>query len=101
MANRFVSNAVSYHGKGAIQEIPGLGNRACVTADKFHVIAAGDKADILAVLLPGVDKALLLGNLPGLLLGQLSEGEQGVDELMLIHACQKIGLILGGIQRLI
>ena len=24
MANRFVSNAVSYHGKGAIQEIPGL-----------------------------------------------------------------------------
>ena len=24
MANRFVSNAISYHGKGAIQEIPGL-----------------------------------------------------------------------------
>ena len=24
MANRFVSNAVSYHGMGAIQEIPGL-----------------------------------------------------------------------------
>ena len=24
MANRFVSNAISYHGKRAIQEIPGL-----------------------------------------------------------------------------
>ena len=24
MANRFVSNPISYHGKGAIQEIPGL-----------------------------------------------------------------------------
>ena len=24
MANRFVSNAISYHGKGAIQEIPGI-----------------------------------------------------------------------------
>ena len=30
MANRFVSNAISYHGKGAIQEIPGL-----VTAKGF------------------------------------------------------------------
>ena len=24
MANRFVSNPISYHGKGAINEIPGL-----------------------------------------------------------------------------
>ena len=24
MANRFVSNPISYHGKGAIQEIPGI-----------------------------------------------------------------------------
>ena len=24
MANRFVLNGISYHGKGAIQEIPGL-----------------------------------------------------------------------------
>jgi lactaldehyde reductase len=31
MANRFVSNAISYHGKGAIQEIPGI-----VTAKGFQ-----------------------------------------------------------------
>ena len=59
------------------------------------IISVRDEADILAVPLPGIDKALLLGDLPHLLLGQLSQGELGVGQLLLIQAGQKVGLILG------
>ena len=42
MANRFVSNPISYHGKGAIQEIPGI-----VAAKGFHKAFIASDPDLL------------------------------------------------------
>ena len=42
MANRFVSNAISYHGKGAIQEIPGI-----VTAKGFQKAFIASDPDLV------------------------------------------------------
>ena len=40
MANRFVSNPISYHGKGAIQEIPGI-----IAAKPVHFMTAAERAN--------------------------------------------------------
>ena len=70
---------------------------AGVAGEKSGVVPIGNKADILAVVLAGVDEALLLGNLPDFFFGQVPQRELNVGHLILIQTGQKIGLILGSI----
>jgi len=46
----------------------------------------------------GIVQADLLGNLPDFLFGDFPKGKQGLGELSLIEAMQKIALILGVIE---
>ena len=80
-----------------IQIIAGGEGVAGVLLQKGGVIPTGDKADVLAVVLAGIDKAVLLGNLPHLLLGQRAQRELNVGKLLLAETGEKIGLVFGGV----
>ena len=84
---------------GCIQEVPGAQLPAGVFLQKGGVVPAGHKADVLAVVLPGVQEAVLCGNFPDLLLGEAPQGELHPGQLLLTQAGQKIGLVLGPVRR--
>ena len=68
-----------------------------VALQKRAVVPIGDKADILTVPFPGVDKAIFLSNFPNLRFCQITQRELDMGQLLLIEAGQKVSLILGGI----
>ena len=74
---------------------------AGIPPQKCRVIAVRDKADVLTVMLPCVEKLLFLGDLTHFRLMQSAQREQCVGELLLCHRIQHIALILALIQRLL
>ena len=73
---------------------------AGVFFNEIRVAAVLDKADILAVMLSGVDEILLLGNLSGFRLVHGAQRENGMGKLLLGHGIQYIALVLGRVQSL-
>ena len=88
----------AYHLAAFIQKIAGLIALSRVMLHKGHVISVGHKTDVLGVLLPGIDEALLPGNGPGLLLGEIAKGKQCPGQLLLGQAVEHIALVLGRIR---
>ena len=68
-----------------------------IALQKRAIVPIGDKADILTVPFPGVDKTIFLSNFPNLRLCQITQRKLDMGQLLLIEAGQKVGLILGGI----
>ena len=87
----------AHHIAVCVQIIPGRIGLAGVAFHEGNVIAVGDKADILAVPLAGVDEAVLFRNAADFLFGQFPEGEADVGQLILGKGGQKISLILGAV----
>ena len=84
-----------------IQKIPLRVGFSGVPLQKRAVVTIGNKADVLAVPFPGVDEAILLGNLPDLGFCKGAQGKLNVRHLLLIQAGKKIGLILCPVRCLI
>ena len=83
-----------------IHEIAGRTLRAAVALDKAGVVAVRNKADILAVVLLGIPKTALRGDLTGLVLILVAERELNVSQLLLRQNIEHITLILGRVERL-
>ena len=66
-----------------------------VALQKGGVVPVRHEADVLAVVLPGGDKAVFFRYGADLGLGQFPQGEEGVLQHILGQAVEKIGLILG------
>ena len=64
------------------------------------IVTVGNKADILAIVLVGIYKALCFGNFPRLMLGHSAEREKDSAELILRERIQNVALILCIIGRL-
>ena len=73
---------------------------AGIPPQKCRIIAVRDKANVLTVMLPCIEKLLFLGDLTHFWLMQSAQREQCVGELLLCHRIQHIALILALIQRL-
>ena len=99
-----IGNGTAVAAHNIAVEIQIIAGRIILAGVFFHeadVIPVRNEADILAVPLAGINKILRLGNLPYLLLGQFSQRESGMHELMLIQAGQEISLILGRVGSLL
>ena len=72
-----------------------------VLFQKMRIIAVRHKADILAVMLSGVDEAKPLRKGPDLLLLQLAQGELCMGQLFLRHSVEHVALIFMRILSLI
>ena len=72
-----------------------------VAADKGGIVPVGDEADVLALVLFRVDESLLGGDGPDLVLGQVPQGEQTVDKLVLGQVIQHIALVLLRVEGLV
>ena len=90
-----------HHAAGFVQKIPGGVVLAGVALQKGCVVAVRDEADVLRVVLPGVDEAVFLRDGAHLLLGQAAQGELNPGKLLLIQTGEEIALILGLVRRLI
>ena len=91
----------AHNGSALVQVVPlGIGF-AGVALHKGRIVPVGHEADVLAVVLPGGDKALEPGNFPNLGLGQLPQREEGVGQHLLGQGVQEIGLVLLDIRCLI
>jgi len=75
---------LSHHLARKIQKIAFRIGPAGILLKKRCIISAGNKADILAVPLPGVDQSLGFCNFPDLCLGQCAQGEETVGKLRLV-----------------
>ena len=84
-----------------VQKIPGRIVLAGVAFQKCRVVAVRDEADVLRVVLPGVDEAVFLRDGAHLLLGQAAQGELNPGKLLLVQTGEEIALILGLVRRLI
>ena len=89
----------AHHLPLGIQKIPGLQLLAGVGGEKSGVIPAGYEADVLTVVLAGVEKAVLFRQLPYLGLGEITQGEANLGQLLLAEAGEEIGLVLGPVRR--
>ena len=72
------------HAAAFVQKIPGGVVFAGVAFQKCRIITVRHEADVLRVVLPGVDKAVFLRDGAYLLLGQTAEGELNPGKLLLI-----------------
>ena len=72
------------HAASFVQKIPGGVVFAGVAFQKSRVVTVRHEADVLRVVLPGVDKAVFFCNGTYLLLGQTAEGELNPGKLLLI-----------------
>lgn len=72
------------HAAAFVQKIPGGVVFAGVAFQKSRVVTIRHEADVLRVVLPGVDKAVFLRDGAYLLLGQTAEGELNPGKLLLI-----------------
>ena len=66
-----------------VHKVPGLQGHMAVFLQKRRVVPAGDKADVLAVMLAGIAKPLFLGNGAHGVLVHAAQGEQRVGQLVL------------------
>ena len=82
-----------------VQKRPDRGGVSYGALNKIRVFAVRHKADVLAVVLSGVDKSMGLGNLPHLGLMEAPQGEQRMGQLVLGQHIQEIGLVLGTVRR--
>ena len=73
-----------HHAAGFVQKIPGGVVLTCVAFQKGRVVAVRDEADVLRVVLPGVDEAVFLRDGAHLLFGQAAQGELNPGKLLLI-----------------
>ena len=83
-----------------VDEIPGNEMLPGVFLQERAVVSFGDEADVLAVTLFRVDKAVGLRDFPDLRLGQIPQRKQGVGQLLLRQKVEHVSLVLGGIRRL-
>ena len=86
---------------GAVLQDDRAGPGGCVggmigdgLVDEPGVVAVGDEADLLALLLVGHGQADFGGEGPHLLLGEVAEREDDVPELVLLQVEKEIGLVL-------
>ena len=86
---------------GFVQKITGSIVLAGVALQKGDVVSVRYETDILTVMLPGCDEAMLRGDGPDLRLGQIAQRKQGVGKHILGQAVEKVGLILGSVRGLI
>ena len=77
-----------------VYEVTGLEFSSQACFDEISVGAGLDKADILAVMLLGVDEAMLFGNFAHLRLVQAAEREHSVCQLLLCERIKHIALVL-------
>ena len=71
-----------------------------VPTDESGVVPVGDKADILTIRFPGVEKAQPVRQLPGLRFMERSQREPGVGQLLLGQHIEYIALVLACVKRL-
>ncbi len=83
-----------------VQKVPGGERRPQVGFEKAAVIPAGNEADILAVLPPGIGKAQGLRQLPDLPLLHAPQGKPDPGQLPLAQGIEEIALVLPGVQGL-
>ena len=81
-----------------IQEVPRNKRRACPTLDKACIIAVRNEADVLTVMLPGVDEALLFRDFPDLLFGKGPQGKQRPSKLILGKRIKEVALVFRKVQ---
>src|SRR5699024_9435819 len=81
-------------------KVPGWEVPSRPPADEGGVVPVGHKADVLAVPLSGVDKAVLLRQAACLLLGEPTQRQQQPGELPLGEGVEHIALVLVLIQAL-
>ena len=80
---------------GAVHKLAGGVGFSGVLLQEFGIIAIGDEADILGVLLLCGDEAILPGDGADLILaGKLPQGEAGMSQLLLGQEIEDVGLIL-------
>ncbi len=68
-----------------------------VVCDELLVVAAGDEADFLGVGLIGEGELTGARDVADLRLGEVTEGEEGVGELVLSEAEEEPGLVFGAV----
>ena len=83
-----------------VQERAGLGFLAGARGDDLRVVAVGDEADVLAVVLAGVAEAGFGGDLPRVGLAEGAEGEFDAGELLLRQVVEDVALVLGLVEGL-
>ena len=83
-----------------VQKRAGLGFLAGARGDDRRVVAVGDKADVLAVVLAGVAEAGFGGDLPRVGLAEGAEGEFDAGELLLRQVVEDVALVLGLVEGL-
>ena len=95
LADRVVHDALvpPQHAAVRRKEVARL-HRAAVPLDEGRIVAVGDEADILAVGLRRVDKAVLLCDAAHLVLAQPAEGKARMRELFLRQRVEDIALVL-------
>ena len=73
-----------------------------IVLDEVAVVTVHDEADVLGVVLPCVDEAVLLRDLAHLFLrGEVSEREHGMGELLLGQEVEYVALVLREVLRLL
>ena len=77
-----------------VYEVAGLKFSAQARFDKVSIGTGLDKADILAVMLLGVDEAMLFGDFAYLCLMQAAEWEHSVCQLLLCERIKHVALVL-------
>ena len=83
-----------------VQKRAGLGFLAGARGDDLRVVAVGDEADVLAVVLAGVAEAGFGGDLPRVGLAEGAEGEFDAGELLLRQVVEDVALVLGLVEGL-
>ena len=71
---------------------------AGVLLHKLHIISVRHKADVLAVVLAGVDEVHTLGQFAHVRLGHTAQRKQHMSQLVLRQVVEHIALILGRVQ---
>ena len=85
-----------------VDELSGCEAFSGIMLDEVAVVTVHDEADVLGVVLTGVDEAVLLGYLSNLFLrGEVPERKHGVRELLLGQEVEHIALILCEVFRLL
>ncbi len=88
----------AYHLAGKIQEISLGIVLAGVALHECHIVSIGHEADILGIMLAGVDETLCFGNGSGISFAHIAQGEQGMRQLELGQTGKYIALVLAQIR---
>ena len=83
-----------------VEKVAGLRNFSRVPLNESGIVPVRHKADVLAVRLVRIEKAVFLGDLTHPVLGKFAHRELGVRQLFLGQIVQYIALILAAVQPL-